>query len=159
MYFFIEFSIPWIMKWSVEIHKDLEGKIHGQEILDLINQTIGKYHNIGRLEIQGDDVSPSKQITRKLYMKKGILSTSEAKAIYMEEVKKDLIKNLYIDIGDDIFMASASHSNNDDEGYMAGEAQSDHSNDEIDIDALLAKFEEQVEESSNKATCKGKNKI
>ncbi|KAG5592671.1 hypothetical protein H5410_043185 [Solanum commersonii] len=93
MYFFIEFSIPWIMKWSVEVdntskgfpclqrtyypkfwnkllHKDLEGNIHGQEILDLINQTIDKYHNTGRLETQGDDISPFKQITRKLHMKK-----------------------------------------------------------------------------------------
>ncbi|KAG5570734.1 hypothetical protein H5410_060500 [Solanum commersonii] len=92
-------------------------------------------------------------------MKKGILSKSKAITMYMEEVKKDLIKYLDIDIGDDISMASASHINNDDEGCMVGEAQSGHSNDEIDIDALLAKFQEQVEESSNKATCKSKNKI
>ncbi|KAG5615271.1 hypothetical protein H5410_015095 [Solanum commersonii] len=71
MYLFIEFSIPWIMKWSVEVNntsegfpcihrtfhtklrnkliqKDPEGKILGQEILDLINITIDKYHNIDR---------------------------------------------------------------------------------------------------------------
>ncbi|KAG5607795.1 hypothetical protein H5410_029287 [Solanum commersonii] len=63
MYFFIEFSIPWIMRWSIEVNttsegfpclqrvfytkfwskllqKNPEGKLHGQEILDLINVTI-----------------------------------------------------------------------------------------------------------------------
>jgi len=79
--------------------------------------------------------------------------------MYMEEVKRDLIKNLDIDIRDDISMASASHINNDDEACMAGEAQSDNTNDEIDIDALLRKFQEQMEESSDKATCKGKDKM
>ncbi|KAG5592752.1 hypothetical protein H5410_043266 [Solanum commersonii] len=62
-----EFSIPWIMKWSVEVRNTLEGfpclqrvvytkfwskllqkspegKLHGQEIMDLINVTISKYH-------------------------------------------------------------------------------------------------------------------
>ncbi|KAG5609745.1 hypothetical protein H5410_021026 [Solanum commersonii] len=77
---------------------------------------------------------------------------SEAIAMYMEEVKRDTIRNLDIDIGDDISMASMSYTNNDDEECIAGEAQSDHSNEEIDIDALFAKFQEQVEESSSKAT-------
>ncbi|KAG5605697.1 hypothetical protein H5410_027189 [Solanum commersonii] len=168
MHFFIEFSIPWIMKWSVEVdntskrfpclqrtfytkfwnkllHKDLESKIHGQEIL--------------YLKIKQSTNTIIQQITRKLPIKKGIISKSEAIAMYMEEVKRDLIKNLDIDIGDDISMASASQTNNDDEGCIAGETQSDQRNDEIDIDALLAKFQEQVEESSNRATCKGKDKI
>jgi len=60
-------------------------------------------------------------------MKKGVISKSEAIALYMEEVKKDLIKNLDIDIGDDISMSSASHTNQEDKACMAGEAQSDHS--------------------------------
>uniref|UniRef100_M1DDF8 Uncharacterized protein n=1 Tax=Solanum tuberosum TaxID=4113 RepID=M1DDF8_SOLTU len=52
----------------------------------------------------------------------------------------------------------ASHTNQEDDACMAGEAQSDHSIEEVDIDALFAKFKEQVEESSDKATCKGKGK-
>ncbi|KAH0641845.1 hypothetical protein KY290_033466 [Solanum tuberosum] len=91
-------------------------------------------------------------------MKKGIISRSEAIAFYMEEVKKDLIKNLDIDIGDDISVTSASQTNQYDEVCMAGETQSDHSTEEVDIDALFKKFQEQVEESSTKATCKGKEK-
>ncbi|KAG5571638.1 hypothetical protein H5410_061404 [Solanum commersonii] len=70
-------------------------------------------------------------------MKKGVISKLEPIVMYMEEVKRDLVKNLDLDIRDDISMASASHTNNDDEACMAGEAQSDNSNEEIDIDALL----------------------
>ncbi|KAG5579418.1 hypothetical protein H5410_050045 [Solanum commersonii] len=92
-------------------------------------------------------------------MKKGIISKSKAKAMYMEEVKRDLIQNIEVDIRDDISIASASHTNNDDETCMAGEAQSDNSNKKINIDALLKKFQEQVEEFSDKATCKGKDKM
>jgi len=79
--------------------------------------------------------------------------------MYIEEVKRDLIKNLNIDIREDISVESASHTNNDDEACMAGDAKSDNTNDEIEIDALLKKFQEQMEESSDKATCKGKDKM
>ncbi|KAH0765002.1 hypothetical protein KY285_000873 [Solanum tuberosum] len=71
-------------------------------------------------------------------MKKGLISKSEAIALYMEEVKKDLMKNLDIEIKDDIFMASASHTNvYDDNVCIAGEGQDADSNEEIDIEALL----------------------
>ncbi|KAH0729870.1 hypothetical protein KY289_001058 [Solanum tuberosum] len=71
-------------------------------------------------------------------MKKGLISESEAIALYMEEVKKDLMKNLDIEIKDDIFMASASHINvDDDNACIAGEGQDADSNEEIDIEALL----------------------
>ncbi|KAG5609742.1 hypothetical protein H5410_021023 [Solanum commersonii] len=68
MYFFIEFSIPWLMKWSIEVNttsegfpclqrtfytkfwskllqKNSEGKIQGQEIINLINVKISKYYD------------------------------------------------------------------------------------------------------------------
>jgi len=109
------------------ILKDLEGKIHGQETLDLINNTIDKYHARDSSTSHEETMSPFTHITRKLHMKKGVISKSEAIALYMEEVKKDLIKNLDIDIGDDISMSSASHTNQEDKACMAGEAQSDHS--------------------------------
>ncbi|KAG5580072.1 hypothetical protein H5410_050699 [Solanum commersonii] len=38
------------------------GKIHGQEIIDLINTTMDKYQNIERSKPQVDDLSPFKQI-------------------------------------------------------------------------------------------------
>ncbi|KAG5620264.1 hypothetical protein H5410_005482, partial [Solanum commersonii] len=90
MYFFIEFSIPWIMKWSVEVNntsdgfpclhrtfhakfwskltqKNLEGKVHGQQIVDLINTTISRYYDIATSEPHvASDLIPFKQITRKL---------------------------------------------------------------------------------------------
>ncbi|KAG5619584.1 hypothetical protein H5410_004802 [Solanum commersonii] len=109
MYFFTKFSIPWILKWNVEVHNTSEGFPCLQQTFytkfwgKLINKDLdGKVH---------DTLSPFKQIARKLHMKKGIISRSEAIALYMEEVKKDLIKNLDIDIGDDISMTSATHTN------------------------------------------------
>ncbi|KAG5615244.1 hypothetical protein H5410_015068 [Solanum commersonii] len=56
-------------------------------------------------------------------------------------------------------MVSASHTNDDNESRMAGEAQSVNSNEEIDIDALLKRLQEQVEKSSSNTTCKGKGKM
>ncbi|KAG5577380.1 hypothetical protein H5410_057514 [Solanum commersonii] len=88
------------------------------------------------------DLIPFKQITRKLQMKKGPISKSEAIALYMEEVKKDLMKNLDIDIKDDITMASTSHTNDEDEANcLAGEGQDADSNEEINIDTLLQNYQ------------------
>uniref|UniRef100_M1D8W2 Uncharacterized protein n=1 Tax=Solanum tuberosum TaxID=4113 RepID=M1D8W2_SOLTU len=128
-------------------------------MIDLINTTIDKYQDTERSKPQVDDLSPFKQIARKLQMKKGLISKSKAIAIYMEEVKRDLIKNLDIDIRDDISMASASHTNDDEESCMAREAQSANSNEEIDIDTLLQRLQDQVEGSSINTACKGKRKV
>ncbi|KAG5609737.1 hypothetical protein H5410_021018 [Solanum commersonii] len=100
MYFFIEFSIPWIMKWSVEVDNTYEG------FPSLQRTFYTKFWN-------------------KL-VHKDLEGKSEAIAMYMEEVKRDLIKNLDIDIGDDISMASTSHTNNDDEEGIAGEAKEEY---------------------------------
>uniref|UniRef100_M1DSA3 Uncharacterized protein n=1 Tax=Solanum tuberosum TaxID=4113 RepID=M1DSA3_SOLTU len=104
-----------------------------------------KYQNTERSKPQVDDLSQFKEIARKLQMKKGLISKSEAIAIYMEEVKRNLMKNLDIDIRDDRSMASASHTNDGEESCMAGEAQSANSNEEIDIDTLLQRLQDQVE--------------
>uniref|UniRef100_M1DY34 Uncharacterized protein n=1 Tax=Solanum tuberosum TaxID=4113 RepID=M1DY34_SOLTU len=62
------------------------------------------------------------------------------------------MKNLDIDIKYDISMASASHTNEDDDTTcLAGEGQDSDNNEEVDIDALFKKFQEQVEESSSTA--------
>ncbi|KAG5590986.1 hypothetical protein H5410_041500 [Solanum commersonii] len=98
IYFFIEFSIPWIMKWSIEVNntsegfpclqrtfytkfwskllqKNPEGKLHGQEIIDLINVKISKHYDTVTMEPQVmEDLSPFERITRKLQMKKGLIS-------------------------------------------------------------------------------------
>ncbi|KAH0676996.1 hypothetical protein KY285_024797 [Solanum tuberosum] len=146
--------------WSKLINKDLDGKVHGQEILDLINDKINNYHVQEISEPQEDSLSPFKQISRKLHMKRGIVSRSEAIALYMEEVKKDLMKNLDIDIKDDISMASASHTNDEDDATcLAGEGQDVDSNEDVDLDALFSKIQQQLEESSSTSTTvKGKAK-
>ncbi|KAG5577034.1 hypothetical protein H5410_057168 [Solanum commersonii] len=111
--------------WSKLLQKNPEGKLHGQKIIDLINVTISKYYDTAHMEPQVmEDLSPFKKIIRKLQMKKGLISKSEAIAIYMEEVKKYLMKNLDLDIKDDISIVSASHTNDEDE-CIAGEGQQD----------------------------------
>ncbi|KAG5615880.1 hypothetical protein H5410_015704, partial [Solanum commersonii] len=166
MYFFIEFSIPWILKWSIEVNttsdgfpclqrtsytkfwskllqKNQEGQTHGQEILNLINVKISGFYNLATTEspVVMDYFSPFKKITRKLQMKKGLISKSEAIVLYMEEVKKDLMKNLDIDMKDDISMASTSHTNKEDDvTCLAGEGQDDN-DEEVYLYALFSQFQ------------------
>ncbi|KAG5592750.1 hypothetical protein H5410_043264 [Solanum commersonii] len=183
MYFFIEFSIPWIMRWSIEVNttsegfpclqrvfytkfwskllqKNPEGKLHGQEILNLINVTISRYYDINTItksqEIKDNNTNPFKKIARQLQMKKGIIFKSEAIALYMEEVKRDLMKNLDFDIKDDTSMASASHT---DDTCLAGEGQDLDDDEEEDLETILKRYQQQMEESSTSMTDKGKNKI
>ncbi|KAG5609786.1 hypothetical protein H5410_021067 [Solanum commersonii] len=90
-------------------------------------------------------------------MKKGLISKSEAIALYMEEVKKDLMRNLDIDIKDDISMASVSHTNEEDDTCAASEGED--VDEEIDIETILQNYQQQIEESSSTTTAgKGKEK-
>ncbi|KAG5616239.1 hypothetical protein H5410_016063 [Solanum commersonii] len=149
-----------LKKKNVVIDKNPEGKLHGQEIIDLINVTISKYYDTATMEPPViEDLSPFKKITRKLQMKKGLISKSEAITIYMEEVKKDLMKNLDIDIKDDISMVSASHTNKEEDACIAGEGQ-DVDEEEVDLETILKRYQQQLEESSSASTTdKGKGKI
>ncbi|KAG5589839.1 hypothetical protein H5410_040353 [Solanum commersonii] len=168
MYFFIEFSIPWILKWSIEVdttsdgfpclqrtfytkfwskllEENQEGHLHGQEILDLINVKISGYYNSAINDSPAmDDFSPFKKITRKLQMKKGVILKLEAIALYMEEVKKDLMKNLEVELRDDTSMASTTHTNDgNEEACLAGEGKNVDSDEEIDIEAILQNYQRQ----------------
>ncbi|KAG5585433.1 hypothetical protein H5410_045867 [Solanum commersonii] len=150
MYFFIEFSIPWIMKWSIEVNntskgfpclqrtfytkfwskllqKNPEGKLHGQEIIDLINVKISKYYDIVTMQPQVmEDLSPFKRITRKLQMKKELFLTS--------------------------------HTNEEDDTRIAGEGQ-DGDEEETDIETILKRYQQIEESSSTSTTDKGKEKV
>ncbi|KAG5570305.1 hypothetical protein H5410_060071 [Solanum commersonii] len=86
----------------------------------------------------------------------GDISKSEAIALYMEEVKRDLMKNLDFDIKDDTSMASASHT---DDTCLAGEGQDIDDKEEEDLETILKRYQQQMEESSTSTTDKGKNKI
>ncbi|KAG5601040.1 hypothetical protein H5410_032410 [Solanum commersonii] len=107
-----------------------------------------------------EDSSPFKRIMRTLQMKKRLISKSETIAIYMEEVKKDLIKNLDIDMKDDMSMVSASHTNKEEDACIAGEGQQDVDDEEIDLETILKRYQQQIEESSSTSTTgKGKEKV
>ncbi|KAG5576759.1 hypothetical protein H5410_056893 [Solanum commersonii] len=131
MYFFIEFSIPWIMRWSIEVNTTSEGF----PCLQRVFYTKFEYYDTNTTESQVKDNStdPFKKIARQLQMKRGIISKSEAIALYMEEVKRDLMKNLDFDIKDDASMASASHT---DDTCLAGEGQ-DLEDEEEDLKTIL----------------------
>lgn len=80
-------------------------------------------------------------------MKKEVISKSEVIASYMEEMKKDLIRNLDSISNDDISMASIDHIS-EEEDCLAGESQSINSNEEVDIETVLQQLKDKVEESS-----------
>ncbi|KAG5607609.1 hypothetical protein H5410_029101 [Solanum commersonii] len=142
-----EFSIPWIMKWSIEVHNTSEGFLCLQRTVytkfwSKLLQKIPKYYDTAHTEPQvTEDSSPFKRITRKLQMKKGLISKSEAIAIYMEEVKKDLMKNLDFDIKDDISMVSASHTNEEEDTCIAGEGQ-EVDDEEEDLETILKRYQQ-----------------
>lgn len=54
----------------------------------------------------------------------------------MEEVKKDLIKNMSIEFPDNMSITTS----NEEENCLPGEAQSVHSTKEMDIEAVLQQF-------------------
>lgn len=100
--------------------------------------------------LEKEEMSPFRQIARKLKMKKGAISKTELIASYMQEVKKDLAKYLGMEFADDMSMTT---SNEDDDHCLAGESQSINSTDEMDIESFFQQFKTQAEESS--ATSKG----
>nr|XP_009801192.1 PREDICTED: uncharacterized protein LOC104246970 [Nicotiana sylvestris] len=145
MYFFIEFSIPWIMKWDVQTgyteegipclqrivynkfwtklaHPDHQGKIYGEDLINQIKSKIEEYKDQEVTNIDEGELSPFQQVIRKLQMKKGAISKKEIIASYFEEIKKDLAKNFETEIGDDISMTSIGNTS-DEEVCAAGEAQ------------------------------------
>jgi len=62
------------------------------------------------------------------------LSKSELLASYMEEVKKDSIKTMGIEFLDNIYVAT---SNDEEDTCIAGESQSVHSTEEMDIETFF----------------------
>ncbi|KAL2246250.1 UNVERIFIED_CONTAM: hypothetical protein Sindi_2893200 [Sesamum indicum] len=111
-FFFIEFSIPWIWKWTPEIGQTEAGipclyrishikfwdkmmktdpntkEIFGKEIMDLLQMKISVYEN------QKEDIatpSPFDHISRKFKMKSEFLTKEQMVAAYVEEMKKDLM--------------------------------------------------------------------
>ena len=84
-------------------------------------------------------------------MKKGAISKLKLLTSYMEEVKKDLIKNMGMK-----FYISMATSNEEEDTFIAGESQRIHSAEEMDIEIFLQQFRNQIEESSSSDTLKGK---
>lgn len=136
-------------------HKDAEGKLHGKEIIDSINVSIEVSRNQTEVILEKEEISPFKQIPRKLQMKKGVISKFERLASYVEEVKKDLVKHL----GTYDMSITTSNGDEDKGNYLAGEYQSMNSTKEMNIETFLQQFRNKVEESSCTNKSKGKGVV
>ncbi|KAI5681362.1 hypothetical protein M9H77_02589 [Catharanthus roseus] len=161
MLFFIEFSIPWVWKWTPEVgytHQnipclkrathsrfwdrlikiDLETKeIYGKNILDEIQQKNDSYK---RMKDKGEikSTSPFHHISTKLKMQKEVITKEDLIRSYMEELKKDLVKNLITDNKTDVSMTGSFN-----EDCLAGESQDPDMEDfsEADIDQMAKEIE------------------
>ena len=117
IFFFIEFSVPWIHKWVPEVDfteeqipclyrtyynnfwdklmkKDPQTKsIYGQELLDLITKTIHDYKSIPNKGIMTDDSTSVKHMARKI-SNHDDGEQNEMIMKYLEEVKKKILLNV-----------------------------------------------------------------
>jgi len=114
IYFFIEFSVPWIHKWDPEVDfteeqipclyrtyynnfwdklmkRDPQTKsLYGQELLDLISKTIQDYKSIPHKGIIAD--TSVKHMARKISNQDG--EQNEMINNYLKEVRKNLLLNI-----------------------------------------------------------------
>ncbi|KAI5671407.1 hypothetical protein M9H77_11771 [Catharanthus roseus] len=166
MIFFIEFSIPWVWKWTPEVgytqqnfpclrratHSRFWDRLikldpdtkanHGKNILDEIQQKIVLYKqkkDTGDVKL----TSPFRQLTSMLKLQKDVIPKEDLIKSYMQELKKELIKNLLPADKTDISMAGSSN-----EDCLAGESQDPDDNmleddlDEDDIDHMVNELED-----------------
>ena len=131
----------------------------GQETLDLIKSRLDEYRLQLKTRQQRESPSQFQKIKRKLIMQKGTVSKEDLIASYIEEVKKDFMKNLeeevLTDNKSDTSMATSSKGENP-FICLAGESQDpeeDIPNTE-DIfaaltDTLLDNIRKKTEESSS----------
>ncbi|KAI5655482.1 hypothetical protein M9H77_32669 [Catharanthus roseus] len=114
MFFFIEFSIPWVWKWTPDMGYTQ------QNIPCLRRATHSRFWD--RLKLQKDVIS-----------KEDIIKS------YMEELKKELVKNLLPEDKTDVSMTGSSNEN-----CLAGESQDPDMDDfsEADIDHMVKDIED-----------------
>ncbi|KAG5571212.1 hypothetical protein H5410_060978 [Solanum commersonii] len=138
IYFFIEFSIPWIHKWTPEVgvieenipcfyktyynnfwdklmKQDPKTKqLIGQELLDIISDRVNEYHKIPKKEIINDNTV--RHIARRISFQEGdkeIMIND-----YLEKVKRNFLQTItQVDKSD---TSMRSETSNDD---IAGESQ------------------------------------
>ncbi|KAI5667691.1 hypothetical protein M9H77_17544 [Catharanthus roseus] len=162
MFFFIEFSIPWVWKWTPEVGYTQQNipclrrathsrfwdrlikvdpdtkEIHGKNILDEIQQKIELYK---RMKDTGEvkTHSPFHQLTTMLKLPKDVIPKEDLIKSYMEELKKELIKNLLPEDKTDISMTGSSN-----EDCLAGESQDPDMDEfaEDNIDHMVPEIED-----------------
>ena len=170
LHFFVEFGIPWIWKWIPQVGytnqqipclqrsfytkfwkkmlmKDDNDIMEGQETLDNIQKTIKIYQDqIDDQQIQTP--SPFQQIARRIKLIKGQddISRQEIISQYLEEVKKDLLKNL----GSEGPTAMSTGSSQNNEDILPGESQDPYEEEydvsiEDDIDLALSHMQESIQ--------------
>ncbi|KAF3646734.1 hypothetical protein FXO37_20308 [Capsicum annuum] len=141
---------PWQLMQSKLNQQTGDDNVHGHQLIESIKMTVAKYRQQNEMESphEQEDLSPFKNITRKIQMKKGTMTKTKILASYMEEVEKDLFKNLDQVYTSDMSISSAGE-------FLVGESQDIQSDKEIDLDDYLQKFLTTMEESSSIAKNKG----
>ncbi|MFS7896230.1 hypothetical protein Hanom_Chr00s004264g01721121 [Helianthus anomalus] len=172
MYFFIEFSIPWIWKWKPTTgytlrdnfpclkrtcytkfwNKMIQTKestklIEAQETVNLINTKIEQYKLQIAKKQQRQLPSPWEQISRRLITEKQDVSKDEIIKSYMEEMKREIKKHFSTESSS----KAMSISSNSQEDYnqfscLAGEGQDTEEIDDKNLDTQINEYLEKMKE-------------
>ncbi|KAG5606409.1 hypothetical protein H5410_027901 [Solanum commersonii] len=147
IYFFIEFSIPWIHKWILEVgnteeqipclyriyynnfwdklmKKDLKTKVlYGQELLDLITQKIQEYGIDSHTVLVADNFV--KHVARRISIQDG--NTEDMIKEYLEEVRRNVLLNIthYAKSDDTSMRSEMSEDAQEDTQPCGGDATKD----------------------------------
>lgn len=140
VYFFFEFSIPWIHKWTPEFEYTEEqipclyrvyynnfwdkllkkdpstGQLYGQSLIDLISQTIRTYKSRTKTIFVEDN--SIKYMTRKINFQEG--DKEEYIAGYLDQIRQNLMETIeQIADKSDVSMKSNSSQVNDNDDYLS----------------------------------------
>ncbi|KAL0458677.1 UNVERIFIED_CONTAM: hypothetical protein Slati_0494900 [Sesamum latifolium] len=173
LYFFMEFSIPWIWKWLPEVGITLQKipcikrkfcskfwnklmqidpetkKYYGQEIINEMEEKLQGYKILAEKE-ENQAPNPFEHISQRIRNKKGVITKDQMIEEYLNQMKKDLKKNLY---GIASPMEISSKDGENKFSCLAGESQDpfeDFTNEEL-LDNLFQGIRENLKGKSKMA--------
>lgn len=178
LHYFVQFSIPWIWKWTPEtgytsenifclkricktkfwkkMMEKEEGKLKCQDTLDYIQQMIDLYQEQQQLKQQREAPSPFQHIVRKLKMIKGSDDISQAEVLehYIAEMKKDIAKNLKKEASSSSSRMSVSDSSQigDEDTQVLQDSQEEEQYTEEQYNKMMADLEDEFGSTSGTKT-------
>lgn len=178
MYFFIEFSVPWIHKWVPEVGYTPEenipclyrkyfhnfwdklnrtdpstGQLYGQELIDQIKNTIQAYEDAPKKGLNAG--SSIKHIARRISIQDG--NKQEMINEYLEDVKRNLMESISDFEKSDTSMKSG-HSNNTTDAQSINQDDAELTESQLNkMEDFLASIKDQEKTIVKKL--KGKDKV